>query len=191
MNEMHLRIRRKTLKENEALDEITGHKFVEVNGVLTEYKYCPLCKQWYVLEDFGSGCSCYCANCRRKKQRGYKEKRRERNGYVARETKKRVAPSIMEGDRLNINMDSLLDNLNAIYDEYVSIKKRLSVWESDISKLPIKDIERILREGKYPIRVLFDAIRERDERYTFFAVDKTTGLATPLVKDSVIKTDGK
>ena len=88
MNERYLRLRRKTLKENEVLDEMTGHKFVKVNGVLTEYKYCSACKQWYVIEDFAhdrdasDGLGCYCSSCRRKKGEEQRKKCGERKGYV-------------------------------------------------------------------------------------------------------------
>ena len=173
------------IRENDVLDETTGHMFREVDGDIVEYKYCPYCKEWHPVENFGvsrnspDGLQGYCkkggllSNKMRKNQQRDKQK-----------------PVIVEPEETTV-ADNKYDKLK---DLIVSLQEEEGQKDTEIARLQKEkevllgqavnldalnesDIKRVLANNDVPMRILFETIANKSgDRYRFYAIDEETGM---------------
>lgn len=180
--------------DNAVFDEQSGHRVIEVNGELIEQKHCSNCGEWHPLSQFSKsrtsqdGLYYCCKECSRKKCRKYREEKKR--GSLPIQTD--ITVESMEPVAFNepSKGNSVAEHLDCVLKEYNALKERVAVLEQerdtvqfDIKRLTDSDIESILRECKPPMRLLFDAIKEREGRYSFYAIDKETGCTMNIVSD--------
>ena len=83
------------------------------------------------------------------------------------------------------------DYKDAIYileEENKELRAKLE-GSKDITKLSEREIETVLKYNSIPPRLLFDAIKRIDDRYTFTCHDNVSGLTHSIVSEEVCSTN--
>ena len=185
------------LKENEILGD-NLHKLTEVDGETIEMKYCPKCMEWHRVTDFTKSTNTkdglfYCC---RKCQRKYAKRRYEKKKSKSQEIKD-VTPPID-----NIKMEKM-EYYDDVFDILYKMQQRdeerqreirsleeenkvLKDRKIDLTSLSKEEIEKVLKFNKVEPRLLFHAIARQDDRYSFYAIDKTTGLKSHICLDKEV-----
>ena len=187
------------LKEGEVLAE-NNHKYVEANGDIIEMKYCPHCKEWHLLTDFHSsssssdGLQSWCKDCLNE----YGRQRTAMKKSSVQAAEDSTASLEQEQDIEETSFDkviktsfdkviSLLSDIQLRDEErckeIVQLKsevKSLKEKSVDLESLSEREIEIVLKSNKVAPRLLFEAIARQDDRYTFYAIDKVTGLTSTI-----------
>ncbi len=179
------------LKEGEVLAE-NNHKYVEANGDIIEMKYCPHCKEWHLLTDFHSsssssdGLQSWCKDCLNE----YGRQRTAMKKSSVQAVEDSNASLEQEQDIEETSFDKVISLLSDIQlrdeercKEIVQLKsevKSLKEKSVDLESLSEREIEVVLKSNKVAPRLLFEAIARQDDRYTFYAIDKVTGLTSTI-----------
>ena len=197
MTKKAIALLKSTIKNDDVLDEKTGHIFREVNGDIAEYKFCKYCKEWCPVEDFAKNPKSIdrLHSYSRKGISLYRKERKQGNKGQATIEQIETPRAYAELEEAEMKTQSKLE---AIEEMIASLKedeeqkgkeitllraenKKLAEQAKDLSNLPEKDIKSVLANNKIPLRFLFEAIaRLSGDRYTFFAIDKETGLPAPI-----------
>lgn len=194
MSKVTTKFLKSTIKDGEFFDESTKHKITEVNGELVEMKYCPYCRQWLTLDKFNPSKNQYdgyirtCKHC----TTVYRQKTIERVEMEQEEAEQERRPIDYILDAVNREIETRVqDYKDAIYileEENKELRAKLE-GSKDITKLSEREIETVLKHNSIPPRLLFDAIKRIDDRYTFTCHDNVSGLTHSIVSEEVCSTN--
>lgn len=181
------------LKENEILGD-NLHKLTEVDGETIEMKYCPHCKEWHPLTDFSKnikakdGLQKWCRKCQ-------KEYYDEMHRVVLEPQDIEIVKASKETEIMDETdyYDDVLDLLSKMQQQNEERQREIRRLEEenkvlkdrkiDLASLSEKEIEKVLKFNKVEPRLLFQAIARQDDRYSFYAIDKVTGLTSYIRLD--------
>ena len=185
-------VRMATIKDGEVYDSKTGHKLTVVGEDIVEMKYCTHCGGWHTLEHFyrnsksRDGLSSWCIDCIHAKNT-IKKMRNMAEEFV--ESVAFEEEHIVEENPLYQLANSLngiaaqMDSRKAEYEARIAdLESRLANAERkvDLTNLSEKEIETVLSSRKIQPRMLFNALKSRDSRYTFFCYDSVLGNMFPI-----------
>ena len=185
-------IRRASLREDEAYDPTTGHKLTMIDGDIVEMKYCPHCGEWHTLDKFYTRAGrskdklqSWCKKCTADYYRANMAK-----GAVKEAVETTIEDdNVVEENPLYQLADSLndiaaqMDSQRAEYEARIAdLESKLEKGERkiDLTDLSEKEIETVLSSKKVQPRMLFNALKSRDSRYSFFCYDSVLGNMFPI-----------
>lgn len=192
------KLRRATIKDGEVYDSKTGHKLTVIGEDIVEMKYCTHCGEWYTLDHFyrnaksRDGLSSWCIECIHK-NKTIKKKQNMAEGGVGSEVLEEE--HIVEENPLYQLANSLngiaaqMDSRKAEYEARIAdLESRLANAKRkvDLTNLSEKEIETVLSSRKIQPRMLFNALKSRDSRYTFFCYDSVLGNMFPIKAEEAI-----
>lgn len=180
-----------TIKDGEVFDENTRHKIAEVDGELVEMKFCPDCRKWLALDQFNKSfkqldgyvrtCRC-CTTTQRSTWRNEHEHEQEHS------TSNSLDFFDIINDALNKIIEEYKGKISTLEEENKTLKAKTETTK-DITKLTEREVETVLKFNSIPPRLLFDAIKRIDDRYTFTCYDNVSGLTHSIVSEESCSTN--
>ena len=193
---------RQLVSPNEVFDETTGHKLAVVDGAIVELRYCAKCGKWHPLDMFYAnkqskdGLASWCKSCIKQydKARHHSHSSSNTDSISVSENLSEKSQNQEKDSEPNTSIASIASALQDTFDKIVesyetkikelnsdidSLKRTLS-QRADLTKLSESEIDTILKTNKVPPRILFNAIKRIDSRYSFICKDSITGLVTPI-----------
>lgn len=184
-------VRTATLKEGEVYDPKTGHKLTMVDEDIIEMKYCPHCGEWHTLDKFNRADSTkdklqsWCRECNIAYSKAIWEKgviKEEEGATIEDDNVVEENPLYQLADSLN-DIAAQTDSQKAEYEARIAeLESRLAKAERkiDLTDLSEKEIETVLSSKKVQPRMLFNALKSRDSRYSFYCYDSVLGNMFPI-----------
>ncbi len=166
--------------DDEVNDKETGHKIVSIGPEVYELKKCERCGKWLPLamfrnsRDYPDGLLPHCKGC-----------------ADPRKSRKLVYPVRVltpEEDVHGKAVSTINDGVKTLLGEIESLKEqniRLLSQKKDLNHLTENEIRQVLLNNDIPLRLLFDAISQKQSQYQFFCKDNISGLTIPIKTEAV------